>query len=397
MGSYEREMERLNKLLLECLAEDDKEEEGNGEDDDDNEEDILETQEINSDTEQEMSDAEIQEEVSLGAFFVGKDKSTKWSKHVPQSSRTRAENIITRLPGPKATVKHLKGASEIWKHFFDLHMLEKIVEYTNKHIQKNSENYSRDRNASETDLAEIQALIGLLYLAGVLKSGRLSVDELWNNTGTGVEIFRLTMSKFRFMFLLQHLRFDDMDTRAERKQIDKLAPIRNIFDSFADKCKSAYTPFQNVTIDEKLEAFRGKCSFRQYIPSKPNRYGIKIYVIVDSKTYYTIYLEVYVGTQPNGPYALDNSAFALVKRLVEPIRNSKRNVTCDNWFTSIPLINTLYNDYQLTFLGTIRKNKRELPPEISNPITRPIGSSMFCYNKNITLVSYIPKRKKKCY
>ena len=83
----------------------------------------------------------------------------------------------------------------------------------------------------------------------------------------------------------------------------------------------------------------------------------------------------------------------MVKRLVEPIRNSKRNVTCDNWFTSIPLISTLYNDYKLTFLGTIRKNKRELPPEFSNP-TRPIGSSMFAYNNYITLVSYIPKRKK---
>lgn len=398
MGSYEKEQERLNKLMLECFAEDEEEEFLSDEDEDDKEEDILETQELHSDTEQEISDVETEEQMPVAPprrpVFVGKDKTSKWSRHVPHSSRTRAENLITRLPGVKAAVKKFKSASEIWKHFFDLQMLGTIVEYTNQHIQKTSYNYSRERNTKPTDAVEIQALVSLLYLAGVLKSGRLNVSELWNNNGTGVEIFRLTMSRFRFLFLLQHLRFDDLNTREERRQIDKLAPIRNICESFVEKCKSAYTPFQNVTIDEKLEAFRGKCSFRQYIPSKPNRYGLKVYALVDSKTYYTMNLEVYVGTQPNGPYASDNSAYALVQRLVEPIRDSKRNVTCDNWFTSIPLIRTLYNDYKLTFLGTIRKNKRELPPEISNPATRPIGSSMFAYNDYITLVSYIPKKKK---
>lgn len=394
MSSYEREQDRLNKLLLECFANDEQEEDFDDGDDEDDEEDVLETQESNSDTEQDISDIEIEEEVSVGPVFVGKDRTSKWSKHVPCSSRTRAENLITRLPGPKAAVKHLKSASDIWKHFFDSQMLGTIVKYTNQHIQKHSVNYSRERNTKETDLVELQALISLLYLAGVLKSGRLNVNELWNNDGTGVELFRLTMSKFRFMFLLQHLRFDDIDTRADRNRIDKLAPIRNIFDSFVEKCKTAYTPFQNVTIDEKLEAFRGRCSFRQYIPSKPNRYGLKVFALVDSRTYYSVNLEVYVGTQPDGSYACDNSASALVQRLVDPIRDSKRNVTCDNWFTTIPLISTLLNDYKLTYLGTIRKNRRELPLEFSNPTTRPLGSSMFAYNSCITLVSYIPKKKK---
>lgn len=158
------------------------------------------------------------------------------------------------------------------------------------------------------------------------------------------------------------------------RQTDKLAPIRDVFDSFVEKCKTAYTPFQNVTIDEKLEAFRGRCSFRQYIPSKPNRYGLKIYAMVDSKTFYTCNLEMYVGTQPNGPHLLDNSASALVQRLIESIRHSKRNVTCDNWFASLPLVRTLYKDFTLTFSGTIRKNKRELPLEISNPKKRPIDT-----------------------
>jgi hypothetical protein len=42
-----------------------------------------------------------------------------------------------------------------------------------------------------------------------------------------------------------------------------------------------------VTIDEKLEKFRGNCPFRQYIARKPGKYGIKIYVLVDFRTFYT--------------------------------------------------------------------------------------------------------------
>ncbi|KAI4465989.1 adenylate cyclase type 1 [Holotrichia oblita] len=88
--------------------------------------------------EQEISDGEQKELISWGPHFVGRDGS-KCSKHVASSSRTRSENLITRLQGPKAAVKNLKGGYEIWKYFFDDDMLEKIVKYTNKHIDKNKE------------------------------------------------------------------------------------------------------------------------------------------------------------------------------------------------------------------------------------------------------------------
>lgn len=47
-------------------------------------------------------------------------------------------------------------------------------------------------------LLKIQALVGLLYLTGILKSSRLNVDEVWNTKETGVEIFRLALEKNGF-------------------------------------------------------------------------------------------------------------------------------------------------------------------------------------------------------
>ncbi|XP_050307483.1 piggyBac transposable element-derived protein 4-like [Anthonomus grandis grandis] len=257
-------------------------------------------------------------------------------------------------------------------------------------------NYQRERDAKDTDILEIQALIELLYLSGVLKSNRLNIEEIWTQNGTGVELFRLTMSQCRFRFLLDHLRFDDLVTRDERKQTDKLAAIRTVFDTVVGNVESAYTPFECLTIDKiKLEAFRGRCNFRQYIPSKPNKYGLKIFAMVDAKTFYTCNMEVYVGKQPESPFQASNSSTAVVQRLCQSIKGTCRNITVDNWFTSMELLNSLQSDFKLTLLGTVRKNKRELPPEFSNPLGRPLLSSMFAFRHNCTLVSYTPKKEKK--
>lgn len=61
--------------------------------------------------------------------------------------------------------------------------------------------------------------------------------------------------------------------------------------------------------------------------SKPNKYDIKIYSLVDAKTWYTLNLEIYVGLQPDGPFKVSNLSHDLVKRLCTPIRESGRNVT----------------------------------------------------------------------
>lgn len=52
------------------------------------------------------------------------------------------------------------------------------------------------------------------------------------------------------------------------------------------------------------------------MPNKPAKYGIKIFALCDSVNYYTSNLEVYVGTQPPGPYSVDNSAASITKRMV---------------------------------------------------------------------------------
>jgi hypothetical protein len=134
-------------------------------------------------------------------------------------------------------------------------MLEIVVENTNIYIDNISVNYSdHDKHkVKRTTLSEIKACIGLPYMAGVFKSSRQNLDDLWANDETGMEIFRSTMSLQGFRFLLQCLCFDDRATMAARSEVDKLAPIRQFFEHFVTKCKSHYSVGELVTIDEKLK------------------------------------------------------------------------------------------------------------------------------------------------
>lgn len=236
--------------------------------------------------------------------------------------------------------------------------------------------------------------MGLLYLAGMLKGNRQNLDDLWATDGTGVDIFRATMCQTRFRILLQSIRFDCISNREERRKLDKLAAIRAIFDRFVENCISCYSPSEYVTIDEKLEAFRGRCSFRQFIPNKPAKYGIKIFALVDARTFFVLNQEVYVGKQPPGPFEVSNTPEEIVLRLCQPIKNSRRNVTFDNWFASYSLVVRLLKEYQLTSVCTLRKNKREIPNAFLEVKQREVKSSLFGFQKDVTLVSYVPKKGK---
>ncbi|CAD7091433.1 unnamed protein product [Hermetia illucens] len=107
----------------------------------------------------------------------------------------------------------------------------------------------------------------------------------------------MTLKKFKL--INECIRFDDKEQRKGIRSRDKLAPIRNVYDKWVNRLKMCYTVGKNVTVDEQLVPFRGRCPFTQYIPSKPHKYGIKIWCLCDASTYYAWNLEVYTGRDRN--------------------------------------------------------------------------------------------------
>uniref|UniRef100_A0A1B6MTB6 PiggyBac transposable element-derived protein domain-containing protein n=1 Tax=Graphocephala atropunctata TaxID=36148 RepID=A0A1B6MTB6_9HEMI len=328
--------------------------------------------------------------------FVSKDRKVLWDVDAPPVNvRSRQRNIILmRMGHVNNPAKNAKSPSEIWSLFFTEEMIEEITDCTNVWIDKNKRQYTRERDCHNTNPQEIKCVIGLLYMAGTYKAARLNLEDLWGSDGGGIEFFRLAMSLKRFKLLLRALRFDDIRTREQRKTTDKLAPVRSIINQFVNHCQENYVVSEFVTIDEMLASFRGRCSFRQYIKNKPAKYGVKIFAMVCAKSFYTTNLEVYAGMQPDGPFKVENSGKSVVERMVQPISGSRRNVTVDNWFCSISLCKDLLKNHMLTLVGTIRKNKKEIPPVFVDKKRREPGDVTFGFQNDCTLVSYAAKKNK---
>lgn len=268
---------------------------------DSEEEDIVLESDHNSESEQDvvMTDVEELENTSFESNqYVGKDGISKWRKVPgPTNVKTRSCNIITYLPGPKNGAHEEKIEIDIYNLFLDERIVSIIVISTNIYIDNIRSNFSRERDARYTDATEIRAFIGLLYLIGTLRSSRRNLSKLWDNSkGNGLEACYLSMSENRFRFLVRCLRFDNIHDRQARKELDKLAPNREVFELFNNNFQKFYTPGEYLTVDEQLLGFRGKWPFSQYIPSKPAKYGLKVFALWDARTAYTVKLEPYVGT-----------------------------------------------------------------------------------------------------
>jgi len=64
------------------------------------------------------------------------------------------------------------------------------------------------------------------------------------------------------------MKFDDKNTRVERKVVDRLALIQEIWDKFIINYIANYELSSTCTLDEQLLSFRGKCLFHMYFPAK---------------------------------------------------------------------------------------------------------------------------------
>ncbi|UYV70487.1 hypothetical protein LAZ67_7003294 [Cordylochernes scorpioides] len=135
--------------------------------------------------------------------------------------------------------------------------------------------------------------------------------------------------------------------------------------------------------------FREKCPFKIYIPSKPNKYGIKIVILADSRTHYMYNAMVYTGKSKTPKSKELSLPTQIVLDISRPLWKSNRNITADNWFTSIELV-----EHGLTYLGTMRKNKPQNPPQFQPHPKRESGTSIFGFSGTKTLVSYVPKKRK---
>lgn len=128
------------------------------------------------------------------------------------------------------------------------------------------------------------------------------------------------------------------------------------------------------------------------MPSKPAKYGIKVWWVCDAANSYPITGQIYTGKQLSGRET--NQGERVVKDLCARFKGSGRNIVTDNFFTTLPLARLLIS-WDLSIVGTLKKNKPYVPKEMLPSRSREIYSSIFGFSDdNVTLCSYVPKKNR---
>lgn len=348
--------------------------------------------ETDSDEELEVDPVE-----SSANNYTARD-GTIWSDQPPQPRRFLSHNILRcSNTGP---ARRTEGLSIIhtFKMLMSAELCDIIIRETNRkatqcYALEHEDNPARPlRIWKPITTSEFDAYLGILLLAGVTHSNYVHTTDLWKTNSH--PLYRASMGLQRFWAISRFIRFDNGNTRQQRKQSDKAAAISDIFLMLNRNLQDNYIAGASVTVDEQLYPYRGGTGFTQYIPSKPARYGIKVWWVCDATTSYPVKGQIYTGMAPSGERERNQGERVVKDLCCNLFRGSGRNIVCDNFFTSYNLASTLMLDYNLSILGTVNKRRTFIPAEFSNPRGRAVESSIFGFSNNISMCSYVPKKNK---
>ena len=150
------------------------------------------------------------------------------------------------------------------------------------------------------------------------------------------------MPRNRFSEISGFLHFHDSSLEVARGDpgYDRLFKVRPVLTYVRSKCETNFSPTKNISVDEGMVPFRGRLSFRQYMPAKPTKYSIKVWMAADSSNGYVLNFDVYLGKEA-GNRRIHGLGYDVVTKMITPYMNKNHHVYFDNFFSSVRLLEHL--------------------------------------------------------
>lgn len=315
----------------------------------------------------------------------GKDGTVWTLVQGEERGRRQIQNVLTEAEGPTLYAKQrVQDAVTAFSCLVNTEILEHIRDCTVSEARRVLQD-----DSWELSMHELKAFIALLYLRGATRGRNQELSSFWS-AEWGNPIFKETISRNRFQTIMRFLRFDQKDTRPQRLEENKFALANEMWDGFVSNSILCYKPGADITIDEQLLATKARCPFTQYMGNKPDKFGIKLWVAADVGSKYMLNSAPYLGKKEtrSGDLLLGES---VVLKLAQPFIGKGRNISTDNFFTSLKLARILLAK-TTSLVGTVNKKKRELPSCVNK--TMPLFETKVFKNAQATLTIYQCKRKK---
>ena len=143
-------------------------------------------------------------------------------------------------------------------------------------------------------------------------------------------------TRFCFRQILRYLHVADNSKALQRSNpnYDKLWKVRYLINALSSKCLELYNPHPQISIDESMIGTKCRLSFIQYLPKKPVKWGIKVWVCADSVNGYIYTFDVSCGANSTNVSPSSNGvAYDVVFKLAQPCLQMGYTVYMDNFYS----------------------------------------------------------------
>lgn len=353
-------------------------------------EDVLENlDDIQIESESSSEESETEEESAPSTSKRRREEPREWSNSHFTPNVHEFDEFISGL-GAGFNIN--EDSTEL--DFFQLFMTRDIVGMISTETNKYAEALKRKVTEPKSKLVkwvnstveEIYMFIATIMLMSLV--GKNNLKKYWsNNKIIETPFFKTLFSQDRFFLLFRALHFVDNDLPAT----NKLNKIKNLLDGVREIFKKTFYPFENLCIDESLLLWKGRLSFKIYIPSKRHRFGIKLFVLCDVLTGYILDVIVYTGSQSDYEM-VENLGISgsVVKTMMNDYLGKGHTLYVDNWYTSPALFDFLMQ-HNTNACGTARLNRKMMPKFQNKKMKK--GDVEFVHSNGVLALKWKDKRE----
>lgn len=148
----------------------------------------------------------------------------------------------------------------------------------------------------------------------------------------------------------------------------KLRKVQGRVQHFSQQFQSYYIPKQHISIDEILIGYKLHTPAIQYLPNKHHhRFGFKLFCLCESETGYIVNFTIY---EEKGSHVSEHGiSHDICTELVVPLYGMGYPLYTDNWYTGVPLAETLLAE-NTNLTRTMLSNCKFFPPNVKKACKR---------------------------
>ena len=256
---------------------------------------------------------------------------------------------------------------DYFKLFFPETVFDLMSAETNRYADSflassgNLSPYSRFREWKPTTVEEIKGFVALQIEMGL--DWRYNFREHWSTRYLSPGGFGQVMPRNRYILLQSFLHFCDNAQQRHKGEdgYNPLFKVQRLIDLTIPTYRQVYQPGRDLSVDESMVKFKGRLCFRQYMPDKPTKYGIKDFVLAESSTGFCLNVMTYTGKY-SFPRQDQPLSTQVVLDLLRGYENQGHVVYMDNFYSSPDLFQELQQK-GIGACGTVRSNRKNMPPD----------------------------------